>query len=315
MRNKKTDKIKIRLTVPPSFEGVASVVVFDAMVKENVELIVNYQRNLDFREYGQFAGVAINVVLGIPYRGHILPEEFYEEITIPFVEFIHFSTYGEEIEHDKLISHVEEGKDPILNLYETLVYQSDSTILGNHVELSDKVENLVYAINAYRTWTWEGNNTVRVLLALYNAGYRRMPELVRGLTLAEMVRKNAPIIKGQMEKMDNIIARAVETAYSGTVSYEGQDVTLKVAFSTEYVNEIANALLNSGGGGPMIVCVGRPTKGNDLMSVRTRHINAQQVAYRINEGGGKEEVASVFFGASYSNIIGESIKTKLESGS
>lgn len=315
MAKDKIDKVKIRLTVPPSFEGVSSVVVFDAMIKENVELIVNYQRSLDFREFGQFAGVDINVVLGSPYRGYELPKEFYEEVSIPFVEFIHFSTFGIDIEHAKIISHVEEGKDPILNLYERLVYRPDSTILSNHVELSDKVENLVYAINAYRTWTWEGNNIVRVLLALYNASYKRMPELVRGMTLANMVRNNAPVIRGQMEKMDNIIERAIETSYTETISYEGRNVTLRVAFSTEYVNEIANALLGDRDTEPIIVCVGRPTKGNDLMSIRTRNINAEQIAYQINEGGGKEEIASAFFGASYSVIMGESIKTKLESSS
>ncbi|QEG13708.1 putative exopolyphosphatase [Bacillus phage vB_BspM_MarvelLand] len=306
------EPLHLRLFVPPTFEGVTSVAVIQEVLRDDIILDVVYTNTLDFREYTRFKDAQMILVLGLAYRGYNLPQEFYTEVDAPFMDFVHISTYDKPIPGNHIISIVDEELDPIKVLFNLLHTSPDTTVLSKYITFTDTSEWLVNAINSYRTWTWEGNDTTRILIALYHASYKRLPRLMKGLSLQEVLKAHAPIIKGQMERMEDYIERKAATAKEQVVTVDGQQCLLKVVFAEEYINELANELLNQRPAGvPTIVCVGRSTKGNDLFSIRTAGVHAGRVSQLINEGGGKESVATVFSGVGYAELMRNAIATKL----
>lgn len=310
MDSNTSQSLRLRLFVPPSFEGVTSVAVIEEIIAKDIDLEVIYTSNLDFREYEKFNDTEIIIALGCAYRGYNLPDNFYLNVDVPFMDFIHIATFGEQIQGDNIVSIVDIDQDPLRVLFQIL--QNNSTILSKHITLTDKSRYLTEAVNAYRTWTWETNDTTRVLLALFNASYKRLPKLLKGLALVEVVKSYAPIIKGQLEKMNDYIERKRAMVKTKQVSIDGEVCLLKVVYAEEYINELANDLLNrEQTPQPIIVCVGRTTKSSDLFSIRTRGVNAGKIAYLINEGNGKEAVATVFSGISYAELMGNGIVSQL----
>jgi len=306
------EPMQLRLFVPPTFEGVTSVAVIQEVLRNDIILDVVYTPTLDFRDYTQFKDAEMVLVLGLAYRGYNLPQEFYTEVDVPFMDFVHISTYDKPIPGEHIISIVDEEIDPIKVLSNLLFTSPDSTVLSKYITFTDKAEWLVNAVNSYRTWTWEENDTARVLLALYNASYKRLPRIVKGLSLQDVLKAYAPIIKGQLERMEDYIERKAATVKEQAVTVDGQQCLLKVVFAEEYINELANDLLSRRPAGvPTIVCVGRSTKGNDIFSIRTAGVHAGRVAELINEGGGKESVATVFSGVGYAELMRNAIATKL----
>lgn len=308
------EKPIVRLFVPPSFEGVTTVAIIEDCIHEDeVKLETNYINHIDFREYDRFKDADINLVVGLPYKGYALPQDFYISLDVPFMDFIHSSTYGESIQGRHIISNVDPNVDPIKDIINFIQTSPGSTLLSKHLTITDKTLHLVEAVNDYRTWSWENNNVTRVLLALFHSAYKRMPRMIKGLGLEEIVKTYAPVIKGQMEKMEDYIARKVEMTKSYEVTIDGEKCLLKVVFADNYINELANHLLNNEPTSmPVIVCVGRTTKSSDMLSIRTSKIEASKVAYLINEGGGKDSVASVFLGVSYGELIGNAVVTSLQ---
>lgn len=296
----------VRVFTPPSFEGVTSIAVLEELLKdaEDVQLDVQYTGHIDFSDYTQFSEANVVLVLGLPYKGFTLPEVFFTAVDNPFTEFIHLSTYGEAIQGQYLVSEVNEGADPIWQLSNLLQYKPGSSILGTYVSFTDKATYMIQAVNAYRTWTWANNNTTKMLLALYQGSFKWLPHMTRGLSLQEVIEKYAPVIKGQMQKQADYLERKKEVVKVYDTCIQGTDCILKVVFAEEYINELANELLNiEHTAKPVIVCVGRSTKGSDMFSIRTKGIHAGQVAHWINEGNGKENVGSVFTGMSYAELM------------
>ncbi|AYJ76001.1 hypothetical protein BSP14_126 [Bacillus phage BSP14] len=306
----------LRVFVPMTFEGVTSVAILEEITSPDIHMDIRYTRSLDFREYEQFNGADITLILGIAYQGYALPETFFTSVDAPFVDFIHCSTFGEQIKGTHITSVVNPDLDPIKEISQFLHVHPESSMLSRHVTFTDKAWQMVEAVNAYRTWTWENNNTTKMLLALYQASFKWLPNLLRGESLEEAVKKYAPVVKGQLQRMSDYIARKRETSKTYNITFEGQPCVLKVVFADEYINELANDLLNQESATtPVIVCVGRATKSKDIFSVRTRVVNAAKVAYLINEGKGKESVATFFSGVSYAELMGNSIVSQLLSQS
>lgn len=296
----------VRVFTPPSFEGVTSIAILEELLKDakDVQLDIQYTGHIDFSDYTQFSEANVILVLGLPYKGFTLPEVFYTAVDNPFTEFIHLSTYGEAIQGQYLVSNVDEGADPVWQLSNLLQYGASDSILGTYVSFTDKANYMIQAVNAYRTWTWANNNTTKMLLALYQGSFKWLPHMMRGLSLQEVIEKYAPVIKGQMQKQADYIERKKEVVKVYDTCIQGTDCILKVVFAEEYINELANELLNiEHTAKPVIVCVGRSTKGSDMFSIRTKGIHAGQIAHWINEGNGKENVGSVFTGMSYAELM------------
>lgn len=304
----------VRVFTPPTFEGVSSVAILEELLAntESLELDIQYVRHLDFRDYQLFSEANVVLVLGLPYNGYTLSDSFYMAVDNPFTEFIHLSTYGEQLQGEYLVSYVDENADPVWQLSNLLQYGAGKSILGTYVSFTDKANYMIQAVNAYRTWTWENNNTTRMLLALYQGSFKWLPHMMRGLSLQEVIGKYAPVIKGQMQKMSDYIERKKEIAKTYEVNVQGQHCLLKMVFAEEYINELANELLNiEQTDKPVIVCVGRTTKSNDMFSIRTKGIHAGQIAQWINEGDGKENVARVFTGISYAELMATGVIQQL----
>jgi hypothetical protein len=309
-----TEKRKVRVFVPMTFEGVSSVAILEE-ITQNIEWDIQYTRSLDFREYEQFKDTDVVLVLGCTYQGGTLPEEFFDEVDVPFMDFIHCSTFGEPLPGTHIISIVHEAQDPIKSLSDFLYNNPASSVLTKNITFTNKAWQMIEAVNAYRIWQWDNNGMTKALLALYFASHKWLPNMIRGLTYTEMVKNYAPVIKGQLQKMDDFLKRKREVTKTFQTQVEGQACVVKVVFSDEYINELANDLLNSVPlGTSVIVCVGRATKSNDILSIRTRGIHAGRVAHLINEGNGKENVASVFTGIGYAELVGKSIVHQLSMG-
>lgn len=308
------EKPIVKLFVPPSFEGVMTVAIIeDCIHEEEVQLETHYVNHIDFREYGRFKDADIVLVVGLPYKGYALPRDFYINLDVPFMDFIHSSTYGERIQGEYIISNIDPNIDPIKDIINFIRTSPESTLLSKYLTITDKTLHLVEAVNAYRTWSWENNNVTRVLLALYHSAYKYMPRVIKDLSLQEIVKVHAPVIKGQMEKIEDYIARKSEMTKTYEVEIDGEKCLLKVVFADNYINELANHLLNNEPTSmPVIVCVGRTTKSSDILSIRTNKIEASKVAYLINEGGGKDSVASVFLDVSYGELMGNAIVASLQ---
>jgi len=304
----------LRVFTTTSFEGVTSIAILEELLKntDEIQLDVRYVKNLDFRDYADFADADIVLALGTPYRGYNLPTEFFLNLDVPFMDFLHFSTWGEELGGEHITSQVNENEDPIKQLAMFISRFPESSLLAKYIEFTEKAWYLIEAVNAYRTWSWENNSITRMLLALYHASYKWLPLLMRGLSIEETIRKHAPIIQGQMEKMKDYIDRKKETVKSFNVEVDGQQCKLFVAYADEYINELANDILTTEQTAmPTIVCVGRSTKSSDLFSIRTTKVEAGKVAWLINEGSGKDSVANVFTGVSYAQLMGTGIAQKL----
>ena len=298
----------IKVFTPPSFEGVTSIAILEELLQDSAaKLDVHYVSHLDFSNYQQFSDANVILVLGIPYKGYTLPEEFSIAVGNPFTHFIHLSTYGEHILEEGVTSVVNENVDPILQLSYLLKDDGFKGIIGTHVSFTDKAEIMIQAVNAYRTWTWENNNVTRMLLALYQGSFKWLPHAVRGKSLQEIIEAYAPVIQGQMQKQKDYIKKKVEMTKTYDVNVPDLHCKLKVVLAEEYINELANELLNQEKDTPVIVCVARTTKSNDLFSIRTKGVHAGQVAGWINNGGGKEQVASVFTGVSYAELMGQGL--------
>jgi len=275
---------RIKVFVPPTFEGVTSVAILEELFQSKVELSITFTKYIDFREWTNLLDCEAVIVLGLPYKGYLLSDDFYKNNDVPFMDFVHISTYGEQLQGENIISVVDPDADPIKILISLLQESSESFILSRYTTLSDNAYLLTEAVNAYRTWTWEGNSVTRMLLALYHAAYKRLPNLIRGLSIQDIVKQHAPIIKGQMEKMEDYITAKRETVRANTLTIGNELCLLKVVFAEEYINELANDLLNREiDNMPVIVCVGRTTKSSDLFSIRTKNVNAGMVAYLINK--------------------------------
>jgi len=307
-----TNSPRVRLFVPMSFEGVTAAAILREVLDPNIQIDTRYVASLDFRDYEQFKGAEVTIVCGLAYMGYALPEEFYVEVDIPFQDFIHNATYGEPINGVNIVSTVNEDSDPIKDICTFLRMHPESSIIGKYTNFTANTDKMIEAVNAYRTWTWDDNSTTKVLLALYQAFYKYMPRMIKGKSLQEIVKEYAPIIKGQFDKMEDLITKKVATAQTYNVKVAGIDCILKVAFADEYINELANRLLNSESStSPVIVCVGRTTRGSDMFSIRTRNIHAGSIAHIINKGSGKESVASVFTDVAYAKLMGNGIVTAL----
>jgi len=306
---------RLKLFVSPTFEGVTSVAVIEEILQDDIVLETVFTNTLDFREHEKFKDADMILVLGLAYRGYTLPTEFFINADVPFVDFVHISTYGNAIEGKHIISFVDEHTDPIKVLYNILTNMSSSLNLSKYVKLTDKAMYMVEAVNSYRTWTWEGNNTTRMLLALYHASYKRLPKLLHGLSLQEVVKANAPVIKGQLEKLEDYIERKSQQVQSRQVTIDGQECVMKLVYAEEYINELANDILHQEDiAVPVIVCVGRTTKSNDIFSVRTKGVNAGRVAEVINGGGGKENVATFFSSLGYATLMANATVTSINNG-
>jgi len=314
MTREEGENPSVKVFAPPSFEGVSSVAVLEEIIDSSLSFEVTYTGHVDFRDFDQFKEKEIVIILGLPYKGYNLPEGFYLNFDIPFMDFLHFSTFGQPIEGEHIVSIVNEEEDPIKSLTDYLKQNLNEGILGKYIQVTDKALKMAQAINAYRTWTWveEGNQLTRMLLALYQSSYKRLPNLVSGKSIQEVVKDNAPMIKGQMEKMNDYIDKKASMVKNHQVEIDGETCLLKVVFADTYINELANDLLmQENTSMPVIVCVGRTTRSNDMFSIRTSKVHAGKIASMINEGNGKESVATVFSGISYGELMGSSIAKQI----
>ncbi|KFE55224.1 hypothetical protein, partial [Pseudomonas syringae] len=71
-----------------------------------IQLDIQYTRHLDFRDYHLFKDAEVILVLGFAYKGYALPDGFYTETDVPFMDLIHSNTYGERIEGKHILSTV-----------------------------------------------------------------------------------------------------------------------------------------------------------------------------------------------------------------
>lgn len=299
------EKQTIKVFTTSSFESVTSIAILEELFDDTIDVEVEYTKNLDFRDVKRFKDYKTVIVLGVGYNGYNLPEAFYTEVDNPFTDFIHVASWGEQIKGEHVISIVNESFDPIVLLYNILIDHPQLSMINQHTKTTDKAKHMIKAVNDYRTWKWYENKVTNYLLALYHGTGKYMPNLLKDRTLNEVVKENQYIISGQMMDMADYIKTKVEQARVSDITVKGINCKLKVIFAERYINELANRLLEVGYNDvPTIVCVGRPTKGSDMFSVRTKGVDARDFVELIDgQRKGKENVGTFFSGASYSELM------------
>ena len=118
----------VKVFTPASFEGVLNVAILEEILHEDLQLDIRYTSFLDFRRYEEFKNVDSVIVLGLPYKGHLLSDEFFLEVNVPFMDFFHFSTYGEEISGEHLTSKICSYLAPIKYRYDLIIQDRSSTV-------------------------------------------------------------------------------------------------------------------------------------------------------------------------------------------
>ncbi|WNO29886.1 hypothetical protein [Bacillus phage SDFMU_Pbc] len=301
---------RMRVFTPKTFEGICSIAILQEIFKgSGLHIDVQHEAYIDFRDINLFSGYSTNIVLGLPFKGYTLPEEFYFHHDVPFQDFIHAATFGAEIEGKFITSIVDTERDPIVGVCE---YIYNNPRLSQYAQKTDKARVMIEAVDAYRRYEWEGNNVTRLLLALYLSSYRELPKILKDRTLNQTVKDFAPFVQGQLVKMKDHIDKKLLQAEQSIAEFNGQQCSVITLYSEEYINELAHALLKKAPTSmPVIVAVGRMTKGNDMMSIRTRDIHAGMVAEAINGGNGKEAVGNVFTDAKYGSLMNAWILQKL----
>lgn len=304
------EEMRMRVFTPTTFEGICSIAILQEIFRgSGLHIDVQHEAYIDFRDVNLFSGYSTNVVLGLPYKGYALPDQFYIDHDVPFQDFIHAATYGEEIQGKFITSIVDTEADPIVGVCK---YIASNPRLSKHAQITGKAQAMIEAIDSYRRFEWQDNNVTRLLLALYLASYKELPKLLKDRTLNETVKEFAPIVKGQLTKMHDHIEKKILQAEHSVVEFRGQQCSVITLYSEEYINELAHALLQRESSSmPVIVAVGRMTKGNDMVSIRTRDVHAGLVSQAINDGNGKEAVGNVFTDAKYNEILNMWILRKL----
>lgn len=305
----------IGVFVSDSFEGVVAGAIIKKMITDSrTKTHTNFMRKMDFSNPNLFGFNDINLVIGLPYRGELLPESYFDSKDYPFEDFIHVSTYGEEIIQNGVISIVQD-LSPLKVLQEMIEHNQTSTVLGRITETSQEVEAITQALEDYRLWTWENNTLTKTLLALYEASYTELENVIDGYSIQEIVTEFKPFIIGRIKAREKRIKDKLEEAYEGQIMVNNTLTKIKFVFSDDYVNEVGNALIaEEEDSVNVIACVGSTTRSSDLIRIRTRGVYAEDVAQWIDEksGVGKENVASVFSATGYSNLMGKAIKKAIE---
>lgn len=333
--------------VPSSFEGVASASIvqkllptFDVAIYYESKMADVYNHpSIDPSKVSYESLVGI-IILHIPYKGEAMSDPLYEQVNLPFFDFTHIATFGQEISlsNVKNVSFVVEDCAPIHKLLELISQGKTGMTVSQY---SPEFKLMAKAVNDYHIWDWNGNGKTKnhnpltsMLRYLYEATYTEMPKLIGDKGIMEVTKLYKPLIVGTMKKAEVYINHKVETArtkkdiaLSPDLFNSGKEVplvTITFQFADTYENEISDRLfqlhcdiVNNKGTEvnntdkihsgtqrqPHIVLIGKVTKGGDRLVVRTRGISAEKVAKALNNGMGKEEVASVFSPTSYGNIM------------
>lgn len=272
------------------------------------------------------------ILSGIPHwksQDNALNERIQNKVTLE--KTYHFCTFGDA--HNA--STAEEGRigddftpvEEVYNLLLTLIAKaSEATgiidLEKDFEQANCAVPFLVGAYNRGDNYHFKaGDNEVSSLdladygnfakfdLEVYAENLKRRPDsyydFVKDMAQYSIVLPT--LRKNRNQYLKRKIAQAKIEVINGTA--------VAFVYADDHINEIAGTLLNfleGKGYEKAISFVGRHTRGDDMFSIRSRHVACDRVAVLLNKGKGKPSAAQVFLGDATDSTYQALLKALLE---
>ncbi|ASR79811.1 hypothetical protein JANET_193 [Bacillus phage Janet] len=320
------EKEIVKVFTTGSFENVVGVAMLEEILctpKDDgaepflgvtgFDVEVEYVKYLDFRNVEQFKGYKNIIIMGCAYMGGNLPAELAIELDNPFTNVLHVATFGEPLPYEHVVSLVEEDKASAATVLQVLQTANVLTSIAYNGNYSKKAEALAEAANDYHNWTWYDNKITKILKSLHNAHGKYLPHLLKGKTVNSVVKEQQHAIAGQLMMMEEYIEDKLKQAITFRSRIGGVECMVRTTYAEQHVNEVANRLLEMNSYGiPVVACVGRTTNGNDMFSIRTKGVRADDFIQSITgERTGKEKVGNLFVPIKYNDLMSKSMMEAL----
>lgn len=265
-----------------------------------------YLPKLDFTKLSTIVNEHIDnqdqvIIFGFPYK-YTKEKYVISEITKlqheKQVEFKHFCTFGDSMQ--SLNSQVSETESNIQMLFKWLF------------KVNTVNDTIVQCLQSYHEYSFKDSVLpliVRELLDFYRTDFYN--EFTKyGSNINRFIKNHSSLIKHLERQRTEYIDYKKQQARIVKLT---DNVCLVTVYAERYKNELAHELLNSDKASSFracIVIVGTHTKGSDMLSIRTKGINADHIARTIGDGRGKRNVASVFVNSTIQPMY-DTLKTYL----
>lgn len=232
----------------------------------------------------------------------------------------HFATFGHNFVYEddwlRTMNYVGESTSPVDWLPEALDHvTANSYVVPNLTGYRESVfwnnnQDIIRLIGGYNAYDIETWNRSLDSVDLAEFGMLMRGNLTELLTfnegLPELYEKYKPVFRSLRENRWDAISHAIKRTRATVIN----STVVCFLYAEQYPNEIAHKLIDfyrQHNYEKVIVFVGKHTKGDDMFSVRSYGVDASHVAYRLNNGKGKPNTATVFLGnagnATYSATI------------
>lgn len=286
----------IHLYTKRSPQGYLGAFVLQLMFPDK-EVHVTYDNN--YRMQNEPAKLdpeaEIIIFLGYPYdiRYQEVIDDNLGTIINPFTKVYHFCSYGDEFKEGNVVSKVNEVESPVYELVGMLkplatAEQSRLALADEWTALGDDYHRFDFSVKRQMSAM-----DFRELTRNLN---EYMYEILGTKTVAGVAREFQTFIQAFNVMKEDRIKTNLRTI---SVQLEG-DILVAIGYEEEYINELAHRFIDNAlkqGFKHVVVLLGRKTRGDDIFSVRTTEgLHAGELAKYLNNGDGKERVASVFLG-------------------
>lgn len=236
------------------------------------------------------------IYLGYPFKEsqRTVVTEQLGTILNPFTQVFHFCGFGDTFTEGNVVSVVDEDTSPVLNMVQQLE-SSDLQIEPNRLGLAKEWADIGDDYHQYDF------SIPRALDAKAFADFSKhanefLYELIGVKTPLEVAVSYQTWFNAFNVRQKEHIRKVKETLDVRAID----TVVLAIGYDDEYRNEVAHDFIETAtktGFTHAIVLMGRKTKGSDIYTVyTTKAIHAGAIAKHLNNGNGKERVATVFLG-------------------
>lgn len=254
------------------------------------------------------------IYLGYPFKEtqRTIVTEQLGTILNPFTKVYHFCSFGDTFTEPNVVSIVDEENSPVLNMVNQLI-ATDNMVGTTRAQLAKEWADIGDDYHRYDF------SIPRALDAKAFADFSKhanefLYELIGVKTPLEVAVSYQTWFNAFNVRQKEHIRKVKETLDVRAID----TVVLAIGYDDEYRNEVAHDFIETAtktGFTHAIVLMGRKTKGSDIYTVyTTTAIHAGAIAKHLNNGNGKERVATVFLGDTQKvthNVVESMIKEYL----
>lgn len=208
----------------------------------------------------------------------------------PEIQIEHYATFGEELTLDNSKSYIHEDVSCI------------AYYANNHKDtyLGEDNQSVIMLLQKYHNYNYNTEQaTPEILRALFMIYGEMLPLYYKG-NFRDFISTNEAFVKHYKEDKESYIEQKLKQVFKYTLE---DGCELNVVYAERFTNELAHDILNQSENDKCIVLIGKHTAYSDMYSVRTRNVNAGELAKEIGDGGGKENVGNFFLDTPYKGML------------